>query len=130
MSNINDEIKKHQDEVNILCAKISELRVKQQEEIEAEKEAKKKELMMAKSKEQQKLIQLRETIKNTIDQYNDLASKSNIKTSVGLLTKGGYNIYELEDGETAEGEYFSDYDGEFNKYPNQNRGWFPSSLNC
>lgn len=78
-----------------------------------------------------KLIALRESIKNQIDEYNNFAKTNNVETSVGLLTKGGEHIYEVnEDGETKDGESFSEYSySEYNQY-GPSWGWFPSSLSC
>lgn len=121
-------------QINSLDTKMSQL----QKEIQTLNEEKKKlaaEKMEAeklnRTKEQDELVDIRELIKLNIDKYNDLANKSNIKSSIGLLTKGGHNVYYTnEDNETSDGEYF--YDGDytnFNKYPEFN-GWFPSSINC
>jgi hypothetical protein len=84
------------------------------------------------TKEQKDLAKIRKSVKNSIDKYNELASTAGIKTNLGLLTRGGYLIYNLnDDGENEDGEEFisDDYDYSVNKYPSY-AGWYPSSLSC
>ena len=128
-NNIDEKMIELQAKINTLVEEHNKL-VAEKAAIAAEEEAAKKK---HRTKEQKELVKIRETIKKNIDKYNDLAVSSGISTSVGLLTKGGGAVYETEDGETTDGEYFSDGDDYgFNTYGPKNvrYGWFPSSLNC
>ncbi len=122
MSNIDNELENIQSKIKALVEENNKLVAKK-----AEEEAAKKKI---KSKEQLELVKLRESIKKSIDEFNEYANKYKINVGVGLLTTGGENIYDVEDGESAEGEYFSDSDesGNYNTYGK--KFWFPSSLNC
>lgn len=128
-SNIDEKMTELQTQINALVEEHNKL-VTEKAAVVAEEEAAKKKL---RTKEQKELVKIRETIKKNIDKYNELADNSNINTSIGLLTKGGAAVYETEDGETPDGEYFYEgYDSGFNTYgPKKVKwGWFPSSLNC
>jgi hypothetical protein len=125
MSNIDKDLENIQKQIHALVEENNKLVAKKAEEEAAKKKVK--------SKEQIELVKLRDTIKRFVDSFNEIAKAHKIDVSVGLLTLGGQNIYDVdEDGETADGEYFSndEYDssGNYNQYGI--RGWFPSSMSC
>jgi uncharacterized protein YhaN len=129
MSNIDKEISEIDRKAIQLKAQIEALEVEKVRLVTEKESAKKK----IKSKEKLELVAIRKIIKNNIDKYNELATTNAIDTSVGLLTKGGSNIYEInDDNENEDGESFYEGDYSFNTYgPQKDRyGWFPSSLNC
>lgn len=125
MTNIDDEMTKIQQQIGLLYNERNKLL----DQKEAEEKAAKKLARESKSKEQLDLVNLREDIKTKITLFNELAKTSSINASVGLLTKGGANIYTVDENfETDDGEYFGEEDYYFNEFGL--KSWFPSSISC